>query len=126
MKKEAIEYSTYSSEELAEKSRQDHKEIVVQMDKKDDALCLVVIGAICLIVAFLFLLLSFKRVKNKMGGIDFTSLQFIVCVVCAVAAIVLLSIGLTRFFKTVRIRRMLNKDILMIAKYRDAITENIN
>ena len=74
------------------------------------------IGAICLVCAILFLILSFKRVMNKMGGIDPLSLQFFVCIACFVDAIVLLTIGLIRFFKAHNIRKQLRVEIDTVSK----------
>ena len=106
------DYASMSYDELSQISRDDHQEDTRQYDKQQNALCLVMIGAITLVCAILFLILSFKRVMNKMGGIDPTSLQFIVSIACFVAAIVLLIIGLVRFFKAHNIRKQLAREIM--------------
>lgn len=110
------DYSALSEAELSQISRDDHQEDTRQYDKQQNALCLVMIGAICLVCAILFLILSFKRVMNKMGGIDPSSLQFFVCIACFVAAIVLLSIGLIRFFKAHNIRKQLRVEIDTVSR----------
>lgn len=110
------DYSALSEAELSQISRDDHQEDTRQYDKQQNALCLVMIGAICLVCAILFLILSFKRVMNKMGGIDPLSLQFFVCIACFVAAIVLLTIGLIRFFKAHNIRKQLRVEIDTVSK----------
>ena len=110
------DYSALSEAELSQISRNDHQEDTRQYDKQQNALCLVMIGAICLVCAILFLILSFKRVMNKMGGIDPSSLQFFVCIACFVAAIVLLSIGLIRFFKAHNIRKQLRVEIDTVSR----------
>ena len=110
------DYSALSEAELSQISRDDHQEDTRQYDKQQNALCLVMIGAICLVCGILFLILSFKRVMNKMGGIDPSSLQFFVCIACFVAAIVLLSIGLIRFFKAHNIRKQLRVEIDTVSK----------
>ena len=110
------DYSALSEAELSQISRDDHQEDTRQYDKQQNALCLVMIGAICLVCAILFLILSFKRVMNKMGGIDPLSLQFFVCIACFVAAVVLLTIGLIRFFKAHNIRKQLRAEIDTVSK----------
>lgn len=112
------QFEGWSSEDLSKKSRDDHQEIVKELDKQDNALCLVVIGGICLVTALLFFILSFKRVKNKMAGIDPTSLQFFVFIGCTVAAAALLAVGITRTVKTVIRRKQLRQEIAIIAKTR--------
>ena len=112
----AKNYDAMSYEELRQISRDDHQEDVRQYDKQQNALCLVMIGGIILICGILFILLSFKRVKNKMGGIDFTSLQFFVSIACFVGAAVLLSIGLVRFFKAHKIRKQLREEINIVSE----------
>ena len=112
----AKNYDAMSYEELRQISRDDHQEDVRQYDKQQNALCLVMIGGIILICGILFILLSFKRVKNKMGGIDFTSLQFFVSIACFVGAAVLLSIGLARFFKAHKIRKQLREEINIVSE----------
>ena len=119
-----IDYDSLSYEELRKVSRDDHQEDVRQYDKQQNALCLVMVGGILLICGILFILLSFKRVKNKMGGIDVLSLQFFVSVVCLASALVLLGIGLTRFFIAHSVRKQLRKEIdLVTRKSRDLSPE---
>ena len=48
------DYGSMSYEELRQISRNDHHEDVVQYDKQQNALCLVVLGGICLICGILF------------------------------------------------------------------------
>ena len=120
MKKEIpqVDYDSLSSEELSEISRHNHQEDTHQYDKQQNALCLVMIGAILLVCAVLFFILSFKRVMNKAGVLDIKSLQFIVCIVCLAAAIILLSIGLYRFFKAHIKRRRLKEEIMTVTLLR--------
>lgn len=108
------DYASMSYDELSQISRDDHQEDTRQYDKQQNALCLVMIGGITLVCAILFLILSFKRVMNKMGGIDPTSLQFIVSIACFAASIVLLTLGLIRFFKAHKIRKQLEKEIMEV------------
>ena len=109
-----VDYSALSYDQLSEISRNDHQEDTKQYDKQQNALCLVMIGAICFVCSILFFILSFERKYNKMAGIRPDSLQFIVCVICLVAAITLLSIGLVRFFKAHKIRKHLHQEIIEV------------
>ena len=116
MAKEVIvkDYTGLSYDELSQISRDDHQEDTRQYDKQQNALCLVMIGAICFVCAALFFILSFKRKYNKMAGIDPVSLQFFVFIGCTVAAIVLLTIGLIRFLKARKIRKDLEVEIMTV------------
>ena len=120
MKKEqvVIDYQSLSSEELSQISRQNHQEDTHQYDKQQNALCLVMIGGICLVCAILFFILSFKRVMNKAGTLDTSSLQFFVCIGCLIAAAVLLSIGLFRFFRAFIKRKQLKEEIMTVTLLR--------
>ena len=112
--KETVDYSALSYDELSQISRRDHQEDTFQYDKQQNALCLVAIGGICLVCAILFFILSFKREMNKSGILDVSSLQFIICAVCLLAAVVLLSIGLYIFIKAHLKRRQLKEEILAV------------
>ena len=120
MKKEkgVIDYQSLSSEELSQISRKNHQEDTHQYDKQQNALCLVMIGGICLVCAILFFILSFKRVMNKAGTLDTSSLQFFVCIGCLIAAVVLLGIGLFRFFKAFIKRKQLKEEIMTVTLLR--------
>lgn len=118
-------YESLSYDELSQISRDDHQEDVRQYDKQQNALCLVVIGAICLICGALFIILSFKRKNNKMAGLDVTSLPFFVSIACFVAAVALLAIGLIRFFKAHNIRKALEVEIMEVTRLKTTMmTEN--
>ena len=116
-----MDFDSLSYDELSVISRDDHQEDVRQYDKQQNALCLVVLGGICLISAILFLILSFKRVKNKMGGIDALSLQFFVSIACFVAAALLLTFGLMRFIKAHKVRKNLHNEIIEISNKKKAL-----
>ncbi len=110
------DYSSLSLEELTQISRDDHQEDVRQYDKQENALCLVVIGVIVMICGILFFILSFVRRKNKLTGIDPTSLPFFVSMACFVAALVLLTIGLVKFFKAFAVRKALKSEIIEVTR----------
>lgn len=113
-KKLPPDYSAYSYDELSQISRNDHQEDTRQYDKQQNALCLVMIGAICLVCGLLFFILSFKRVMNKRGGLDTGSLQFFVSIGCFAAAAILLGIGLFLFFRAFIKRRQLKQEIITV------------
>lgn len=121
-----IDYSSLSYAELSEMSNNDHRQDSKEYDNQQNALALTMIGLIALICGVLFLILSTKKVMNKTQGIDYTSLQFFVCIACFVAAIVLLTLGLVRFFKAHKRRLQLKKEIAEISVLRKklAISEN--
>ena len=119
-------YESLSYDELSQISRDDHQEDARQYDKQQNALCLVVIGAICLICGALFIILSFKRKNNKMAGLDFTSLPFFVSIACFVAAAALLTIGLIRFFKAHNIRKALEVEIMEVTRLKTAMMAENN
>ena len=125
MPEEAKNYESLSLEELSQISRDDHQEDARQYDKQQNALCLVMIGGICLVCGILFLILSFKRKMNRMAGLDVRSLPFFVSIACFVAAITLLTIGLVRFFKAHRIRKALELEIMKVTRLKtDMMSKN--
>ena len=118
------ELSRLSVDELSEKSRKDHQSIVSLMDKRDNYLCLLIIGAICLVVAVLFFILSFKRVRNKPAGIDIASLQFWIFVACTAAGNFLFAYGLVNTLIRLGMRTAYNEEIAAIAKIKDEMADN--
>ena len=110
---EEKQYETMSYDELTKISRDDHQEDTRQYDKQQNALCLVMIGGICLVCAILFLILSFER-KKKTVELQILSLQFFVCAACFAAALILLTIGLIRFFKAHKVRKELAAEIMKV------------
>ena len=114
-KKELIDYRALSDEELGKLSEKDHHEDVKHYDVQQNSLAFIVLGAISLICGILFLILSFRRVMNKVKGIDTASLQFFVCIACFVLAVGLLSIGITRFVIATVKRTRLRKEIAQVS-----------
>ena len=119
-------YESLSYDQLSQISRDDHQEDVRQYDKQQNALCLVVIGAITLICGCLFIILSIKRKNNKMAGLDPTSLPFFVSLACFVAAVVLLTLGLIRFFKAHSIRKALEAEINEVTRLKTRMMSESN
>lgn len=119
-------YESLSYDELSQISRDDHQEDVRQYDKQQNALCLVMIGAICLVCGALFLVLSFVRKRNQLAGLDVTSLPFFVSIGCFVAAATLLAIGLIRFFKAHNIRKALHVEIIEVTRLKTRMMSENN
>lgn len=117
MAKEVVkpDYKSLSYDELSKISRDDHQEDTRQYDKQQNALCLVMIGSILLICGILFLILSSVRRYNQMVGIDPGSLQFIVSMACFGGAVILLTLGLVRFFIAFGVRKHLKQEIIEVA-----------
>ena len=113
------ELAGLSYDELGEKSRKDHQSIVRTLENQDNGLCLVVLGAISLVVAVLFFILSFKRKMNKPAGIDALSLQFWICITCAVGGATLLTLGLVHVLTNLKYRIAYKKEIAAIAQLKD-------
>lgn len=113
-----IDYEALSYDELSDLSNEDHRKDTKEYDKQQNALALVMIGSLSLICGVLFLILSIRKVMNKTRGIDFSSLQFFVCVACFIAAVVLLSYGLFKFFRALIARKQLRNEIDVISKLR--------
>jgi len=126
MKQQVVEkdYSSLSYDELSSLSRNDHQEDVKQYDKQQNALCLIMIGGLCLICGILFFILSFARAKNQSAGLDVTQLQFIVSVACFVAALTLLILGFIRFFKAHKIRKQLKEEITKVSSLKKEMMIN--
>ena len=105
-----VDFDSLSYDELSQISREDHQEDTHQYDNQQNALCLVMIGAICLVCSVLFFILSFER-----EALQPASLQFVVCIACLIAAGTLLTIGLVRFFKAHKIRKSLHEEIIAVS-----------
>lgn len=73
-----------------------HQDDVKEYDKIQNGLCFSVLGSISIIVGLLFIVLSLQRRVNKIVGINFASLQFVICVVCLVLGVSLLVYGLIK------------------------------
>ena len=126
MEEKNINYESLSYDELTQISRDDHQEDVRQYDKQQNALCLVMIGSICLVCGALFLVLSFVRRRNVLVGLDATSLPFFVSIACFVAAASLLTIGLIRFFKAHSVRKALKVEIIEVTRLKTRMMTDNN
>ena len=103
------------SEEISSYSQAAHKRDIAGYDLSQNALCFEVLGGISLIVGILFIFLSLKKRRNSIIGINFASLQFVICVLCLTLGIILLTIGTINLLKSQKIRKDAKKDIDYLA-----------
>jgi len=93
-----LEKDNIEQEEVTKLSEYYHQQDVKEYDKIQNGLCFSVLGTISIIVGCLFIVLSFVKKKNKIVGINMASLQFVICVICLILGISLLTYGLVRIF----------------------------
>lgn len=110
------EVAVLTSDEKHEVSKALHKKDLEAYDKKENALCFIVIGSIAAVVATLFIFLSFKKRMNKIVGIDTMSLQFWVMIILFVIAAVCLTYGFIRFFQALKARKTCKNRINQLTK----------
>lgn len=97
--------------EVSKYSQAAHRRDTEGYDLSQNALCFEVLGGITLIVGILFIFLSLKKRKNAIVGINFASLQFVICVLCIAAGLTLLTIGAVLLIKALKKRKSAKKDI---------------
>lgn len=97
--------------EISTFSQAAHKRDTIGYDLSQNALCLDVIGAITLIIGALFIVLSLSKKRNVIQGINFASLQFVICACSLLAGLVLLTLGTIKLIKALRIRKEAKRDI---------------
>ena len=114
----ALESETPSKEEISYYSREAHNHDIDGFNRKENALCFVVIGAIVLIIGLLFIFLSLKRKANVIVGVNFASFAFVICTVGIAAGVTLLTIGGIRLAKALKIRHQATLDIAYLESLR--------
>ncbi len=107
-----------SVEEISHYSREAHNHDIDGYNRKENALCFVVIGAIVLIIGLLFIFLSLKRKANVIVGVNFASFAFVICTVGIAAGVTLLTIGGIRLAKALKIRHQATLDIAYLESLR--------
>lgn len=108
--------ASLNEEERHEVSKALHKKDLEAFDKKENALCFIVIGSILAVIGCLFIFLSFKKKMNKIVGIDTMSLQFWVMIIAFVIAVGCLTYGFIRFFKALKARKTCRNRINQLTK----------
>ena len=101
-----------SEEEVKSLSRAAHAEYLRGSNSFASGMSLTLFGAILLIIAFVFFLLSFKA--DAGGNLVPTCAEFIVCIALGIISVILLGFGITftvRGLKTKRQCSVLLKDI---------------
>lgn len=76
-----------------------HNNISLNGENKDQALVFIVIGSILVIVASLFLVLSFKFNFLRIRVFSPISVEFFTCIACFAIAVVLFSLGIPKLIK---------------------------
>jgi uncharacterized membrane protein YvbJ len=107
-----------NDEEAGILSKKAHQGDMREYDKTQNALCFVVLGSISLMVGALFVILSLKKRVNKIVGVNFASLQFVICVICSSLGIGLLAYGLVVFFRAKKKRKQYRRFISVINEER--------
>jgi len=79
--------------------------------KKDDALALLVLGAILIVIGLLFIFLANKRENNVMVGINVYSLAFYLMILSLTAGGTLFVLGLVRSVRSSKKRKEVLKQI---------------
>ncbi|GEM_PF-5837406 len=97
--------------EVSSFSQAAHRRDTEGYDLSQNAMCFEVIGGIVLAIGILFIFLSLKKSRNQIVGVDFASLQFVICVVCLIGGIVSLSIGTIWLIKALKKRKDAKRDI---------------
>ncbi len=91
-----------------------HDDRTKATEKWNNAMCFVVLGSIALIIGVLFVILSLKKVRNQIAGINFASFQFVVAVLALVLGAAALAYGLYGVIRSVKATRIANKEINLV------------
>ncbi|MCQ2815423.1 MAG: hypothetical protein MJ227_04050 [Bacilli bacterium] len=110
------EISSFDDDEKHEISKLMHKIDLKAYNNKENALCFIVIGGICLTIAFLFIFLSLKKRMNKYVGLDYTSLQFFIMIALFAVAALCLTYGIIRLILALKVRHQCKKKIIALSK----------
>lgn len=102
-------------EEVSLYSQAAHKRDTKGYDISQNAMCFEVLGAISLIVGILFIFLSLQKRRNKIVGINFSSLAFVICVITLALGVGCIGYGTYRLIKAGRIRKEAKRDIAFLA-----------
>lgn len=97
--------------EVSSFSQAAHRRDTEGYDLSQNAMCFEVIGGIVLIIGILFIFLSLKKSRNQIVGVDFASLQFVICVACLLGGVVCLTIGTILLIKALKKRKSAKRDI---------------
>lgn len=103
--------SEVQPDEVSKYSQAAHKRDTQGYDLSQNAMCFEVLGGISLIIGILFIFLSLKKRVNVIIGMNFASLQFVICVICLALAVGLLATGTTLLIKALSKRKDAKKDI---------------
>ncbi len=105
-----------NQEEVSNYSNILHKNDAKAMEKIQNSLCYIVVGAIFFVLGFIFIFLCFKKRSNRIIGFNFVSLQFVICVVCFAIAAILLILGLYKAITAYNRRKQYNHYIMLLSR----------
>ena len=114
----ALDAEVPSKEEISHYSREAHNHDIDGFNRKENALCFVVIGSIVFIIGLLFIFLSLKKKANVIVGVNFASFAFVICAVGIALGLTLLIIGIVRLVKALKIRKQARLDIAYLEDLR--------
>ncbi len=110
-----VSFDSLNKEQASELSDKLHSNDVKEYDKGQNSLCFVVLGIISLIIGGLFIVLSLQRRRNKIVGINYQSLAFVICIVTLILGFILLIWGLVKYFNAHLKRKEYKKAIETLA-----------
>ena len=105
-----------TKEQVSHYSNVLHKNDAKAAEKISNSLCYVVIGAILLVVGFIFIFLSLQKYLNRIRGINFASIPFVLCVVCLVLGCAILLLGVYKVITAHNRRKQYQHYINLLAK----------
>lgn len=88
-----------------------HNKSKALLEKQRSGACSIVTGVILIIIGCIFLPLSYKMVRNKIQGIDTSSLAFILMCICLGIGTLLLIYGIIRILVSLKKRRQVKAEI---------------
>lgn len=110
------EVSMISEEEKVKLSHELHNESKALVTKKNQGLSFVALGAILFVISMVFIPLSFKKIRNKLQGMDVNSLAFYIFLITLICGIVLIICGIIISVRSDSKRRQVNAKISSINK----------
>ena len=108
--------SNLDSEKISYFSNILHKNDAKASEKIQSSLCYVVLGAIFAVIGIIFIFLSLRKRLNRIIGINFASVQFVVCVVCLILGAFLLTLGILKALNANKKRKSYRTYIGLLAK----------
>lgn len=99
---ENMNTASYSEADVHKVRQKAYTNITSYESKKNEGLTFIVIGGILLVVAIVFLVLSFRYNTKKIKVFTPASVEFTVCCISAFLAVVLETLGFCKLFKSLK------------------------